>query len=318
MEIMLKYYKTNHDTKELERRNGAETDCWIDMVRPTEDEINQVVEDTGVDRDLLIKMRDDDELPRIESSGNATLIVLDVPALEDDGDDDDDFITYPLGIIVCENNYIITVAPIETNTLTDFRKGLVKDFRTAKKTRFLIQIIAIAAAHYLKVLDLVYKNIDTKEDSMQKSTSNADLIDLLTAEKTLVYFESSLKENRLVLDRLANGKVLPLYDGDLDLLEDATIENEQALDMAGLYRKILKSISETYSAVINNNQNNIMKFLAGITIVLSIPTIISSFLGMNVQFGIIGTSPLSAMIIFISSIVFSITLAIWLKKRGML
>ena len=299
---MLKYYKTNHDTKELERRNGFETDCWIDIVRPSDDEIEEVVEKTGIDRDLLVKMRDDDELPRVETSGKETLVVLDVPALEEDGDDDDDYITYPLGIIVSENNYIITISPVETGILDDFRKG----------------IIAVAAARYLKVLDMIYKAIDAKEDSMQKSTKNKDLIDLLTAEKTLVYFASSLKENRLVLDRLGKGNVLPLYEGDEDLLEDAIIENEQALDMAEVYRKILKSISETYSAVINNNQNEIMKFLAGITIVLSIPTIISSFLGMNVQFGVIGTSPMSAAIVLAGSFVLSFFLAIWLKKRGML
>lgn len=316
---MLKYYKTNHSTKELEKLRRAEADCWIDLVKPSDADINEVVEQTGIDRDLLVKMRDDDELPRTETSGNATLIVLDVPALEDDGDsDDDDYITYPLGIIVTENNYIITIAPVETGILDSFRKGNVQDFRTAKKTRFLLQVISATAARYIYVLDSTYKTIDAKENSIQDSTKNKDLIDLLTIEKTLVYFESSLKKNRLVLDRLSKGNVMPLYDGDLDILEDAIIENEQALDMADVYRKILKSIAETYSSVINNNQNDIMKFLAGVTIVLSIPTIVSSFLGMNVQFGIIGTSPASAAIILIGSIALSVILAIWLKKHGML
>lgn len=315
---MLKYYKTNHSTKDLEKLRAAETDCWIDLVKPSDSEIDTVVSETGIDRDLLIKMRDDDELPRIEVSGNATLTVLDVPALEDDDDDDDDYITYPLGIIATQNNYIITIAPVETGILDNFRRGSAPDFRTAKKTRFLLQIISAAAARYIHVLDATYKTIDAKENSIQDSTKNEDLIDLLTIEKTLVYFESSLKKNRLVLDRLSKGNVLPLYDGDLDILEDAIIENEQALDMADVYRKILKSIAETYSSVINNNQNDIMKFLAGVTIVLSIPTIVSSFLGMNVQFGIIGTSPISAAIILVGSVILSVILAVWLKKHGML
>jgi len=315
---MLKIYKTNHDTKKLERINQVEPDCWIDLVNPNSEEIDRISEETGIDRDLLIKMRDDDELPRVEISGDSTLIVIDVPALEEDGDEDDDYITYPLGIVVSNNNYIVTIEPVETGILADFRKDNIRDFRTAKKTRFLIQIINAAAARYLRVLDAVYKAIDAKEDSMQSSTKNEDLIDLLTAEKTLVYFESSLKQNRLVLERIKKGNVLTLYEGDTDLLEDAIIENEQALDMADVYRKILNSISDTYSSVINNNQNDIMKFLAGVTIVLSIPTIVSSFLGMNVQFGVIGTSPASATIIFIGSIILSVALAIWLKRRGML
>ncbi len=313
---MLKFYKTNHDTKKLEKLEAAESDCWIDAVKPNDAEIDEIVKTTNIDRDLIMKMLDTDELPRVETSGNATLIVVDVPSLENENEED--YITYPIGIIISDNNYIVTVSPKATGILHDFRRGTVRDFRTAKKTRFLIQIVAAAAAQYLKVLLDVYHEIDAKEDSMQKSTKNDDLIDLLMAEKTLVYFESSLKENQLVLDRISKGNVVTLYDGDLDLLEDASIENEQAIDMAGVYRKILKSISETYSSVINNNQNEIMKFLASATIVLSIPTIVSSFLGMNVQFGIIGTSPLSASVILIGSILLSVALAIWLKKRGML
>lgn len=314
---MLKYYKTNPDTKELERRNGFETDCWIDLVRPTADEIDEIVENTNIDRGLLEKMCDADELPRVETSGKETLVVIDVPASEDK-ESNNSYVTYPLGIIVSDNNYIITVSPVETGILDDFRKGISNDFRTAKKTRFLIQIFTVAAARYLKVLNIICKTIDAKERSMQKSTTNKDLVELLAAEKTLVYFANSLKENRLVLNRIGKENVSPLYDGDEDLLEDAIIENEQALDMADVYRKILKSISETYSAVINNDQNEIMKFLAGVTIILSIPTIISSFFGMNVPFGVIGTNQFSAAIILAGSFVVSVILAIWLKKRGML
>ena len=137
-------------------------------------------------------------------------------------------------------------------------------------------------------------------------------------EKTLVYFTTSLKENSLVLERINKGSVLPLYEDDLDMLEDAIIENNQAIDMAGIYREIIQSMAETYATIISNNQNNIMKFLAGITIVLSIPTMISSFLGMNVQFGIIGTDPAAATIILIISFAVSIATAIILKKKDLL
>ena len=137
-------------------------------------------------------------------------------------------------------------------------------------------------------------------------------------EKTLVYFTTSLKENSLVLERINKGSILPLYDGDSDMIEDAIIETGQAIDMAGIYREIVQSMTETYATIVSNNQNNIMKFLAGITIVLSIPTMISSFLGMNVQLGIIGTSPAAAWIILIGSFAVSIITAIILKKKGLL
>ena len=114
------------------------------------------------------------------------------------------------------------------------------------------------------------------------------------------------------------GYVIDLYEGDSELLEDAVIEMNQAIDMATIYRDILSSITDTYATIVSNNLNNVMKFLAGMTIVLSIPTIISSFLGMNVQFGIIGINEYSAIIIFIGSILLSILVAIWLKKKDML
>ncbi len=292
-----------------------EPDCWIDLVTPNEKEIDSVVAATEIDRDLIVKMLDDDELPRVETSGNATLVVIDVPAYGGKNRN----ITYPLGIIVTTNNYFITIAPKTTPILNSFRNNKVRNFRTAKKTRFLIQILNVAAAQYIKVLDEVYSDIENKEATLKRSTENEDLIDLLQTEKTLVYFTSSLKENDMVLERLSKGVVLPLYEGDLDLLEDAMIENRQAIDMARIYRDILSSITNTYATVISNNLNNVMKFLAGITIVLSVPTMISSFLGMNVNFGAsVATDPYGPAIILGISIVASVVIAIWLNKKDLL
>jgi len=312
---MLKCYKSNIHTQTLDRPNEILPDSWIDLSQPTDEEIDRVANITHVDRNLLAKMLDDDELPRVESDKNATLIVIDVPAFISQ---EDKYVTYPLGIVITNNNYFITIAPKGTTILNDFRKNIIKNFRTAKKTRFLIQILNATTSSYLKVLDEIYRDIEAKEDTLQKSTRNEDLIDLLATEKTLVYFTTSLKENDGVLDRLSKGNVIQLFDGDTDLLEDTVIETHQAIDMAELYRKILSSITNTYATVISNNLNNVMKFLAGITIVLSIPTMISSFLGMNVWFGEIGTNHASAWVILGVSIVVSIIVALWLKKRGML
>ena len=312
---MLKCYRTNNRKQTLESINEILPDCWIDLSEPSQEEIDRVVNMTKVDRELIEKMLDDDELPRVETDKKATLTVIDVPAFVSQ---EDKYVTYPLGIIITNNNYVITVAPKSVSLLNDFRKGKVKDFRTAKKSRFLIQILNAAAASYLRVLDEIYRDIEMKEDTLRASTRNEDLIDLLATEKTLVYFTTSLNENDGVLERLSKGSVIPLYEGDADLIDDTIIENRQAIDMAGLYRKILSSITDTYATVISNNLNNIMKFLAGITIVLSIPTIISSFLGMNVYFGFIGTEHLSAWVILGISVLVSIGVAAWLKKRGML
>ena len=311
---MLKCYRTNKKQK-IEAIDEILPDCWIDLSEPSKEEIDRVVNMTKVNRNLIEKMLDSDELPRVETEPKATLIVIDVPVFVSQ---EDKYVTYPLGIIITNNNYVITVAPKSLTLLNDFRKGEVKDFRPAKKSRFLIQILYTTAAAYLRVLNEIYRDIELKEDVLRESTRNEDLIDLLGTEKTLVYFITSLNENDAVLERIQKGNVVQLYEGDADLIEDTIIENRQAIEMAGLYRKILTSITDTYANVVSNNLNNIMKFLAGITIVLSIPTIISSFLGMNVWFGAIGTEHISAWAIFGISILLSIAVAAWLKKKGML
>lgn len=315
---MLKIYKTTQVEKKLKKAKKISADSWIDMVSPTQEEIEKVLEMTNIDEDLIIKMLDDEERPRIEVTDNATLVVIDTPYLESNDKDHFVYNTSPLGIIITDNNYVITVSPSGTKVLSNFKKNKVKDFRTAKKTRFLIQILIETATEYIRVLNKVNKRIEIKEQVLSKSTSNKDLIDMLDIEKTLVYFLTSLKANDLVLEKLSKGKILPLFEGDSDLLDDAIVEIKQAIEQSEIQRNILESITDTYATIVSNNMNEVMKFLAGVTIVISIPTMISSFLGMNVPFGDVGESPLSAIIIFIVSIIISVIIAIILKKKNLL
>ncbi len=314
---MLKIFKTSTIEKKIKKVKRITVDTWLELTSPTNDEIDKVVEKTLVDKDLILKMLDDEERPRVEQSGNATLIVIDTPYLEKD-EKGSNYKTYPLGIIITDNNYVITVSSKRIELLNDFKKNKVKDFRTAKKTRFLIQILLRTSNYYLRALKQVYNDMEEAEQVLKKSTENKDLINLLEVEKTLVYFITSLKANDLVLEKLSKGTILPLYEGDLDLLEDAIIENKQAIEMSTIYRDILSSITDTYATIVSNNLNYIMKFLAGATIVLSIPTMISSFLGMNVPLGSIMTYNQAFILITVLSVVLSIVVAIILKKKNML
>lgn len=311
---MIRIYKTDNDN--LCEINEIVPNCWIDLMNPTEAEIDRVVLYTKIDRDLITKMLDENELPRIETSGDATLVVIDAPVVTED--DEDEYATYPLGVIMSERNYVVTVSTRKVTVLHDFRHEHVKNFRTAKKSRFLIQILGKTSAEYLKILNKVYKEIESKEGKLEKSTSNEDLIDLLATEKTLVYFTTSLKENDLVLERLTTGSAVKLFEGDADLLEDALIENRQAIDMANIYRDILSSITGTYATVVSNNLNDVMKFLAGITVVLSVPTMISSFMGMNVPFGTFDDSNMSWLVLLVASVLASAVVFLWMKRKGLL
>ena len=310
---MLKVFKTNSVDKKIKKVKKITVDCWMELTTPTNDEIDKVVAKTLVDTDLITKMLDVEELPRIERSGNATLIVVDTPYL----DEDHQYTTIPLGIIITDNNYVITVSPKRTTILNAFKQDKVKHFRTAKKTRFLILILLRTALAYLKALKKVNRAIEQKEEELKKSTKNKDLVDMLEIEKTLVYFMTSLKSNDVVLGKLSKGNILPLYENDGELLEDAIIEYKQAMEMTTIYKGILLSIKDTYSTVVSNNLNIAMKFLAAATIVLSIPTMISSFLGMNIDLGRITKMDNAFPLIIIISLVTSLLVAILLKKKDM-
>ena len=104
---MLKIYKTSTVEKKTKKVKKMTTDCWIDLIVPTTDEIDKVATRTGVDKNLILKLLDTDELPRVEQEDNATLIVIDIPYLEEKAEHK--YKTYPLGIIITNNNYIITV-----------------------------------------------------------------------------------------------------------------------------------------------------------------------------------------------------------------
>lgn len=314
---MIKIYKTSSVEKNLKKSKKITVDSWISLTSPTNDEIEKVTEKTNVDKDLILKMLDIEELPRIEQSGNATLVVIDTPYLEE-GETSHIYSTYPLGIIITNNGYVITVSQKRISILDDFIKNKVKDFRTAKKVRFLIQILLKTSNYYQRALKQVNIDIEKKEAVLKKSTENTDLLDLLEVEKTLVYFITSLKANDLVLEKLSKGTIFSLYESDIDLLDDAIIENKQAIEMSSIYRDILSSITETYATVVSNNLNNVMKFLAGATIVLSIPTMISSFMGMNVPLGDFETMGSAFIFLLVISTILSVIIALILKRKNML
>lgn len=311
---MLKVFKTDSVDKKIKKLKKITTDCWIDLTSPTMDEIDKVVQKTQVNKDLIMKMLDVEELPRVEQDNNATLVVIDTPYYEEEYE----YATYPLGIIITDNNYVITISLKKVSILDDFRQDKVKHFRTAKKTRFLILILLRTALAYLKALKKVNRAIEQKEEVLKKSTQNKDLVDILEIEKTLVYFITSLKANDIVLEKLSKGTILPLYEGDLDLLEDAAIETKQAIEMSRIYRDILNSISDTYETIVSNNMNTAMKFLAAATIVMSIPTMISSFLGMNIPLGDITKYQHAFPVVIGISLVIALIVALILKKKDML
>ena len=313
---MMRIYKTELETGTLNELKEMEEDCWIHLVHPTLDEVKQVCAKTGADEKLISKVLDEEELSRIEVEGESTLIVLNIPYLVDHAHKNK-YRTLPLGIIHT-NRYIITIILKENKLFEDFENGNVRDFHTEKKTRFTIQLLLRISQGYLFGLDEMNKDIERQEHQLAKATKNQELIEMLNIEKSLVYFMGSLKYNQATLERLSKGNVIPFYEEDKDLLEDAMIESNQAIEMATIYKEIMASTTETYASVISNNLNVIMKFLAGITIVFSVPTMVASFMGMNVPLGDFATNPASFFILILISLGVALLIAYWLKKKDML
>lgn len=313
---MINIYTTDESGK-IKELKKLKKGCWIDLVNPDMEELESISKKTRTDLDLLTKLMDDEELPRIEEGDNATLIVVDTPYATD-AKYKHKYNTDPLGIIINNDGYFITVSLKKQSLLSDFKNNKIKNFDIKKKTKFVIQILIRLAGVYQKELNSIDDYINRKETILSKATDNKELVDLLNVEKTLVYFSTSLKANDIVLEKLAKGSVITLYEEDNDLLEDAMIENKQAIEMAGIYREILTSMTDTFASIISNNLNDVMKFLTSITIVLSIPTMVASFLGMNVPLGKMGTSNVSFIIILAVSFVVSILITIILKKKNML
>ena len=278
---IMKSTDTGLDELEIDR---LEKGCWIDVVAPSEEELQEIAAATKIQMDFLTAPLDEEEKSRIEIEDDQILVLVDIPFLRSNKDYD----TLPLGIIITEN-YITTVC-LEPNAVTaEFGAHNTKIFSTFKKTRFLFQILFKSATLYLKYIRIIIRRTDELEKHLRQSMQNSELFNLLDLQKSLTYFSTSLRSNYIVMEKLLRLRsatqsrhLIKLYEEDEDLLEDVIIEYKQAVEMVEMYSHILNSMMEVFASIISNNLNLVMKFLATMTIVLAIPTLVSSMWGMNV------------------------------------
>ena len=209
------------------------------------------------------------------------MILVNIPVVEEE-DHKKWYETIPLGIFITRK-IVFTVCLEETNILKQFVDGLVSNFYTFMKTRFVYQILYNNAALFLYYLRVIDQRANQVEDLLHETYQNKDLIQLYDLEKCLVYFTTALKSNEVVLEKLRKHIGLRHYEEDQELLEDVIIENKQAMEMTDIYHNILRSTMSLFGSIIDNNLNQVMKFLAAITIILELPTMISGLYGMNVN-----------------------------------
>lgn len=315
---MLKIYNTDIETNKLEEIKEFKKGSWINLVNPSEQEIKKVCESTNIQEDFIRDALDFEEKARIdkEEDDDTTLFVVDVPIVEKN-EENDVYTTMPLGMIVVRDDFFITVSLRKNKVIEDFEKRKIKDFQTYKKSKLIFQILYLNSSYYLSYLKLINKETEIAEYILKNSMKNKELLKLLSLEKSLVYFTTSLKSNELVMERTLRGKIIKLYEDDEDILEDAITENKQAIEMSKIYSDILNGTMEAYASIISNNLNGVMKFLTSITIVLAIPTMISSFWGMNVNLPF-QDSKLGFIIMIAISAILTLVVTWWLKKKDML
>ena len=289
---------------------------WVNMILPTEDEINFVSKELDIDPDFLKAALDEEERSRIEvdDDNGQVLILVDTPYTHPKGKGKM-YETIPIGIIFTKL-CIVTVCLQPCLVLDSFLKNSIKTFYTFKKSRFILQMLYKNAELFLTCLKQIDKQSEIIEETLHKSMRNEEFIKLLTLEKSLVYISTSLKSNEIVMEKLLRYDFIKKYDDDTELLEDTIIENKQAIEMAKIYSDILTGTTDSFASLISNNLNIVMKRLTSITIVMAIPTIISSFFGMNVPVPGNG-NPFAFIGLIIGSIIICVIVMKVMSKRDM-
>ena len=270
--------------------NGA----WVNVVDPLPEEMEKLV-NWGMEMDYINYCLDQDEMPRMERDEDYTFILLRIPIYQPDSDIP--YNTVPLGIMILGNK-IMTVCRYDSDIFKSLTNGKYKQMKTGKRYRLTLYIFLETAVRYLNLLREINRATELVEDRLQKSTQNRELLELLKYQKSLTYFATALRSNEVMMERVQKTQLFNYYEEDQDLLEDVLTENQQAIQMTSITTEILSSMMDAFASIISNNLNVVMKALAALTIVVSLPGTVAGFFGMNVMLPLTETNPYAFLIVF--------------------
>ncbi len=308
---MLEIFKTT--AQGLERQDEISAGCWINVTNPGKEEITRI-ENLDVPLDFITYSLDMDERPRTEREDNGTLLILLRIPYFAGKDVDVPYTTVPLGIILT-NDCIITIGKVKNDVINKLTSTkAIRDLSTRKRNRFVLRILLLTANTYLTYLYDINKTVDILEDQLTLSMKNIHVLELLKYQKSLVFFTTALKSNELMLERLQRTQIFQMFEEDKDLLDDVIIENQQAMEMTSIYSNILSSMMDAFASIISNNLNVVMKFLASITIVLSIPAILTGYFGMNVALPFQGNPYAYLIIIGIGMAISALVVFLFIRR----
>lgn len=286
--------------------------CWIQVTCPTEQDQQELQERFQIPDYFLSDIADTDERARYEYDDGWMLIILRIPYVKEVRSRTP-YTTVPLGIIH-KRDVTITVCNFETNMMIDFVSYQQK--RGEGFTDYVDMIFRLflsSAVWYLKRLKQINALIEKSKKNLDKEVNNESLIGLSRLQDSLTYFVTSIRGNENLLAKLKFK--LQVDELDADLIEDVNIEMSQARETTSIYSDILESTMDTYSSIINNNMNTVMRTLTSVSIIMMLPTLVSSLFGMNLNNGMEDSSLGFPLALLISVIVSGATWWILRHKR---
>ncbi|HTM65077.1 MAG TPA: magnesium transporter CorA family protein [Flavipsychrobacter sp.] len=279
---MVQYFKNiNRETLEINQPEGAN---WINVTPPfQENEIENISRLQNIPRDFLIDTLDIEERARYEIDEGVKLIVLKTPVENKSLNESDAYyVTIPIFIIITERSQVITVNSFENVAIRRFLNTFAKR-HPERPNMMVLKIFEKVVLDFMEVLKEINHRRNILEQKLYDSNRNEELLYLMRVQKSLVYFLTSLRANELLLMKMERTNFLNCDEDERELLSDLIVEFSQALEMAEKYTNILSSTMDAFASIINNNMNLVMKRLTSITILISLPTLVASFFGMNVR-----------------------------------
>jgi magnesium transporter len=278
---MIQYLK-NIDNRTVEI-SKPENGIWVNLVPPfKEEEFLELSEELDIPIEFLRDSLDIDERPRFEIEDNVKFVVIKTPAENNSFNDSDAYyITIPICIILT-HNHIVTVNSFDNGAIKKFLNTFEKR-QPDKRSLMLLKILEKVVQNFLEFLKQINNQRNLYEQKLYDSNRNEELLNLLRIQKSLVYFVTALRSNELLMMKLERTNFLSLTEDEREFLNDLIVDTSQALEMANVYTNILSSTMDAFASIISNNLNNVMKRLTSITIILSLPILVTSIYGMNVD-----------------------------------
>lgn len=270
-------------TKGIHAIEEWEPNCWIQVTCPTDEDRQQLEKQYQIPEYFFSDISDADERARFEFDEGWQLIIIRIPYMKEVRSRTP-YTTVPLGIIH-KGDILITVCYFETDMMIDFvsyqqRRG--EGF--TDYVDMIFRLFLSSSVWYLKRLKQISMLLDRAKRSMDHSVNNTSLVNLSRLQDSLTYFITSIRGNETLLQKLKFK--LPIDELDADLIEDVNIEMSQARETTHIYSEILESTMDTYTSIINNNMNTVMRTLTSVTIIMMSATFIASLYGMNVINGL--------------------------------